>query len=425
MHVYFSGIGGVGIGPLAIIAKEAGHQVSGSDKQMSHHIKHLQDLDIKDVVIGQDSTSISQIHNNNPIDWLVYSSAVVRENLNPPELEFASQEGIRISKRDEFINEFLKQSNQKMIAVAGTHGKSTTTAMLVWLFKQLKIPVSYLIGAEISFGEMAHYNNQSKYFIYEADEYDHNFLSFAPEMSVITGIGYDHPDIYTTKEEYCKAFESFIGNSGNTIIWHADFEKLNSKLANNIQLLKKENLNPEINLPGRVNKLDAQLALSTLELMNLSDDLGPVQLINIFPGVMRRFEKISENIYSDYAHTPEKILGALQVAYESTNGNVIVVYEGLHNTRQHFIKSELKDLFKGIKKLYVVPSYLAREDESLELLTPEKLTKIIQNPSDTEPAKLNENLKKSISKHAKQGDLVLCLSAGGSGSLDEWLRHEF
>jgi UDP-N-acetylmuramate--alanine ligase len=113
------------------------------------------------------------------------------------------------------------------------------------------------------------------------------------------------------------------------------------------------------------------------------------------------------------------------MAHEVAGDNVVVVYEGLHNNRQHFIKNELQNLFEGTKKLYVVPSYLAREDESLEMLTPEKLCKIIQNPTECEPIGLNEKLKTAIKKHIEYGDLVLCLTAGGGGSLDEWLRKEF
>jgi UDP-N-acetylmuramate--alanine ligase len=147
--------------------------------------------------------------------------------------------------------------------------------------------------------------------------------------------------------------------------------------------------------------------------------------MNMFPGVSRRFESIADRIYSDYAHTPEKIRGAVQMAQEVAKNNVIVVYEGLHNSRQNFIREELINLFDGIKKLYVVPSYLAREDESLEMLTPEKLCEIIEKPNNREPVMLDENLKETILQHTKNGDLVLCLTAGGGGSLDEWLRSEF
>ncbi|MDO8266157.1 MAG: Mur ligase domain-containing protein, partial [Candidatus Saccharibacteria bacterium] len=154
MHLYFSGIGGTGIGPLALIAKQAGFKVSGSDKQNSDYIEYLKKHGIKDIKIGQTCAELETLHINNPVDWLIYSSSLVKENQNHPELTTASKLEIKTSKRDEFINFLLDKTNQKMIAIAGTHGKTTTTAMTIWVFKQLNIPVSYSVGAKLSFGDM-------------------------------------------------------------------------------------------------------------------------------------------------------------------------------------------------------------------------------------------------------------------------------
>jgi UDP-N-acetylmuramate--alanine ligase len=120
----------------------------------------------------------------------------------------------------------------------------------------------------------------------------------------------------------------------------------------------------------------------------------------------------------------EKIRGALQTAQEMAGDNVVVVYEGLHNTRQHFMleRGQFDHLFEGIHKLYWVPSYLAREDPSLEVLSPTRLierTGIIANAAELDAA-----LWSAITEAAKAGSLVLLLSAGGSGSLDEWARNQ-
>jgi UDP-N-acetylmuramate-alanine ligase len=149
--------------------------------------------------------------------------------------------------------------------------------------------------------------------------------------------------------------------------------------------------------------------------------------LDTFPGVARRFEQILPGLYTDYAHTPPKIRGALQLAHETAGENVVVVYEGLHNTRQHFIKADLKHLFDSAKQLYVVPSYLAREDKSLMLLTPEDLKQLLdpETQTRTEAAALNDALETNIRRHLADGDLVLCLTAGGGHSLDEWLRKTF
>ena len=427
MHIFFSAIGGTAIGPLALIAKQAGYQVSGSDKQDSDYIKYLRSHGIDNIHIGQSKEQIDQVNSKNPIDWYVYSSAVAIENPNSPEFQFVKEKHIKSTKRDQLLNHIIKEKNLKLIAIAGTHGKTTTTAMTIWVLKQLKIPVSYSVGAKIGFGEMGEFNPDAKYFVYEADEFDRNFLNFKPHISIISGIDYDHPDIYPTRDEYYQAFRQFINQSSTTYIWKEDATKLNINPSDKLFVLNKENCaSIAQRLPGKVNREDAQIVANALSRIEDSHDIKQLSdVLNEFPGVSRRFEKISQNIYSDYAHTPEKIRGAIQIAQELAGNNFVVVYEGLHNTRQHFIKQELKHLFDDAKITYIVPSYLAREDESLELLTPQKLAKHLANPDNAVPSELNDDLKTMISQHAKNGDLVLCLSAGGGGSLDEWLRREF
>lgn len=424
MHVFFSGIGGTAIGPLALIAKQAGYSVSGSDKQDSDYIDYLRSHGISSITIGQDEARIAAVHARTPIDWLVYSSAVAMENEDSPELAFCEAHGIRTSKRDEFLAEFLKQQNQQMIAIAGTHGKTTTTAMTVWTMQQLGLPLSYSVGAKLPFGPMGQFDPSARYFVYEADEYDKNFLAFHPVLSMITGIDWDHPDIYPTRESYYQAFQRFIMQSSRTAIWQQDAERLDLDAHDTITLLDEAS-DLGSTLTGKVNRQNAAVVAQALS--RLLDDHTAQELtdiLNAFPGVSRRFERISDSVYSDYAHTPEKIRGALQTAQEISE-KVVVVYEGLHNTRQHFIRGELRWLFDGVKRLYIVPSYRAREDESLEDLTPEKLAQLIDSEIPVEPTQLDNTLRAHIQDHVKDGDLVLCLSAGGGGSLDEWLRREF
>lgn len=428
MHIYFSGIGGAGIGPLAQIAHQAGYQVSGSDKQASSYLEYLKKHGITNIHIGQERDAIAAVHDKQPIDWYVYSSAVAIENPNAPELEFCREQHIKASKRDEFLNQILKDKQLKLIAIAGTHGKTTTTAMAVWLCQQLGLSISYLLPAKTSFAELGAYTEGSEYFIYEADEFDRNFLSFEPYLSIITGVDWDHPDIYPTREDYYAAFREFLEQSKQTIIWQADADRI--QLESYDYAIVLDDADPAITqstLPGLVNRQNAWEIANALQplLKKPADEL--LMHLNHFPGVSRRFEPIVPGLYTDYAHTPPKIRGALQLAQEVAGENVVVVYEGLHNTRQHFIKDELINLFDGVKKLYIVPSYLAREDQSLKLLTPDdlRLGLSAETQAVTEAVELNDALKSKIQAHLEAGDTVLCLTAGGGHSLDEWLRHEF
>jgi UDP-N-acetylmuramate--alanine ligase len=280
----------------------------------------------------------------------------------------------------------------------------------------------------LSFGDMGAYEPGSEYFLYEADEFDRNFLAFKPYISLITGIDWDHPDIYQTREDYNRAFADFIGQSEWTVLWGDDFKKAGVVAAANILVLdKNEQAIANVRLAGLVNRQNAFLVASGVSELVDKPVEELVELLGGFPGLSRRFEEIKAGLYTDYAHTPPKIAGALQLAHEVAGENVVVVYEGLHNTRQHFIAKELKNLFDSAKQLYIVPSYLAREDKSLKLLSPSDIKSLLSHDTQvrTEPAALDEGLKDKINKHLAEGDLVLCLSAGGGGSLDEWLRQTF
>jgi len=327
------------------------------------------------------------------------------------------------------LSYLLDAQDLKMIAVAGTHGKTTTTAMAVWLLKQLNIPISYSLAGNITFGEPALLDPKSKYFVYEADEFDRNFLSFHPYISLISGIDWDHPDIYPTRENYYDAFRTFLRQSEHAVLWNSDAERLALGPTHKYQVLDEDDnrIHEQLHLPGRVNRLDAWLVANGLR--KLTDEPLETLLDHLdrFPGVGRRFESLAPNLITDYAHTGPKIRGALQAAYEVAGDNVVVVYEGLHNTRQHFMKDELKHLFDGVKKLYIVPSYLAREDPNLPLLHPEDLKKLLDDgvKQRTATAKLDNDLQTAIRHHLDNGDLVLCITAGGGDSLDDWLRKHF
>jgi UDP-N-acetylmuramate--alanine ligase len=422
MHIYFSGIGGAGIGPLALIAHQAGYEVSGSDSQQSQYTSYLEKNGVK-LHIGQTKSQIEEEHAKNPIDWIVFSSAVFIVNPDSPELLFARENNIKISKRDEFLNQIISQKNLKLIAIAGTHGKTTTTSLVVWLFNQLKIPASYSVGAKLSFGPMGKYDKNSSYFIYECDEFDRNFLSFGPHLSIITVIDWDHHDIYPTKELYKQAFKQFIGQSKKTYILKRDNDYLDLPGGDNIQVVNQDDqIINSIVLPGLHNRQNALIAVKAI-----AEELGintreAINIANKFPGSSRRFERIADNIYTDYAHTPEEIQATIQLAREISD-NVVVAYEPLTDRRQHYMKDLYNGVFERAKKVYWLPSYLAREDPNIPVLTPEELIMSLNDKTKATPANKNDKLKYSLMEHAKNGDLVICMAGGGGHSLDEWARQ--
>jgi UDP-N-acetylmuramate--alanine ligase len=429
MHIYFSGIGGAGIGPLAQIAHQAGYAVSGSDKQDSQYIQYLAKHGITEVHVGQDREGIAEIHDRNPIDWFVYTSALPLENPDAPELVFCREQNIKMSKRDELLNQILTDKHLKMIAIAGTHGKTTTTALTTWLFKQLGEAASYLLPAKTTFAEMGEYDPQSKYFIYEADEFDRNFLAFEPAISLITGVSWDHHEIFPTREDYQAAFREFIDQSAHTFIWQEDADYLELEDDSGIHVLDSSDTHIDsIKLLGRYNRLDAWLAVQAAHKATGKPLAGLVEIADRFPGLSRRMEKISENLYSDYAHTPEKVRGAMSVAGEmaaESGQRLVVVYEPLTNRRQHYMLDAYGDCFNGADQLYWIPSYLAREDPAQRIIPPAELISHLADPSIAQPMERDEELKKTIQRHLEEGAMVVCMAGGGGNSLDDWLRKEF
>ncbi|HVV25623.1 MAG TPA: Mur ligase domain-containing protein [Candidatus Saccharimonadales bacterium] len=429
MHIYFSGIGGAGIGPLAQIAHQAGYQVSGSDKQDSQYLEYLKKHGIKDIHIGQTRAGIAKVHDARPIDWFVYTSALPLENPDAPELVFCREQDIKTSKRDELLNRILEEQKLKLVAIAGTHGKTTTTAMTVWLFKRLDVPVSYLLPAKTSFAEMGEFAKGSEYFIYEADEFDRNFLAFEPFVSIITGVSWDHHEIFPTREDYQDAFREFIEQSEWLEMWQDDADYLGLEQSDRQAVLDAgDPAIDKLKLTGRYNRLDAWLAVKAARQLTRKPLAEIVDLVNQFPGLSRRMEKIAPNLYSDYAHTPEKIRGAMSVATEMAaerGQNVVVVYEPLTDRRQHYMIDAYQDCFDGAAKLYWLPSYLAREDPQQRVIPPIELIMHLSDPSIAEAAERNAHLKHVIERHLKAGDMVVAMAGGGGGSLDDWLRAEF
>lgn len=426
MHIYFSGIGGAGIGPLAQIAHQAGYQVSGSDQQSSSYIGYLKKHGIHDIHVGQTVEAITRLHDKKPIDWLVHSSALSPDH---PEIAFCRAQNIRTTKRDELLNRIIEDKQLNLVAVAGTHGKTTTTAMVVWLFKQLGLPVSYSLGAKISFGDMGHYDPGSKYFVYEADEFDRNFLAFEPEIALITGVSWDHHEIFPTREDYQAAFNEFIEQSRHSFVWDddADYLRLGDKAGVTVLDSNHQDIDA-INLAGRYNRMDAWLAINAVKPISQAETAKYIEVMGEFPGLSRRMEKIVPNLYSDYAHTPEKIRGAMSAATEIAQAGrqkLVVIYEPLTNRRQHYMIDDYKNCFAGADKVYWIPSYLAREDPDQRVIEPSEMIKHLSDPAIARPMTRGAELKARVQQHLDAGDMVVGMAGGGGGSLDDWLRDKF
>ncbi|MDO4872412.1 MAG: Mur ligase domain-containing protein [bacterium] len=428
MNIYLSGIGGVGIGALAEIAQSAGHTVFGSDQKSSPMSKNLEKIGVEIEYGAQDGNFLKQKFIENGVDWFVYTAALPP---NHPEILAAQDLGIKISKRDELLNEIIQEKGLKLIAISGTHGKTTATGMAIWAFQQLGIPVSWSVGATLSFGKSGFFDPKSKFFIYEADEFDRNFLNFTPAISLITSIDRDHTDIYKTEQEYFEAFVQFAAQSDFVIAWRDQHAEIFEKIHNKVILQKSE---PEISLAGEHNRKNATLVLEALDYLAETENLGgeelherAIEALNNFPGTDRRFEKINANIFSDYGHHPIEIRSTLELAREVAQKNnfsgVALIYQPHQNVRQVEIQAEYTpEIFENADEVLWLPTFLSRENPELQILTPAELSKQIFEKTEffeIEGA-ASEKLRKRIEELEKQNRLILAMSAG---SLDAWIRQ--
>ena len=404
MKIYISGILGPGMGPLALMAKDAGISVCGSDEERGVIYDELVEAGIE-VYVGEQDGKFLQEKLAEGVDWFVYTSALP---VGHKELMLALESDIKVTKRDELTEFLVQKLGLKMVAVAGTHGKTTTTAMIVWAALKLGLPVAYLVGTTLGFAPSGSYKKGDKFFVYEADEYDRNFLKFHPWLSVLVSVTYDHPDIYKTREEYVEAFEQFKSQSEHVFETQVDADKFDKVV-------------------GAARREDAGFA--TEALMKMEPSLSRekvIEIINEFPGVGRRFERLEDGVYSDYAHNPEEVAATMEIAQEEIKlrgkKGVVALYQPHQNERQYEFKDDYKDVFLKADKILWLPTCLVREKAGLPILSREELTAGITNKDDIIMVEMNDELVKLIRKFQKEGYIVVLMSVGTAGL---WLREHF
>ena len=409
MRVYISGISGVAMGPLALGAKSLGMEVFGSDLHEGLVTKELRKNGIEVSIGEQDGEFLrKKVAEPGGVDWYVHTSAVRPGN---KELATAQELGLKASKRDEFIENLVRENGLKMVGVAGTHGKTTTTAGILWLCLKLELPVSWLMGSTLGFAEAGKFVPGAKYLIYEADEYDRNFLAYHPWLAVIPSVTYDHADIYKTEEEYKAAFAQFIRQSRKTIT--------------------ETKLTERIKLAGKVRRFDLALAVEAVKEIAREEGLDVseeklIELMNEFPGVVRRMERLCDGLYTDYAHHPEEVAATIEIAREemelTKKRGLVVAYAPLQNARQYDVINDYHDIFMGVDKLFWLPTTLLREIEGQRVILPIEFIEKLDNPEIAEVADYDEKFYLRVKEYLEQGYLVAFLS-GGAG--DDWMRERF
>lgn len=453
-HIHFIGIGGSGLSAIARLLLESGnYTVSGSDRAPSP-------LALSLVTAGARLFTGHHPRNIQGANLVVRSSAIPDDN---PEVQAALQAGIPVLKRSDFLGRLMQ--NHTGIAIAGTHGKTTTTAMIAWMLVKLGQDPSYIIGGiSKDLGTNAH-AGQGSAFVIEADEYDRMFLGLLPDIIVVTNLEHDHPDLFPTLVDYRQAFVEFVQllKPAGILLSCMD-DAVSASLVPEVPSGSHPftyGINPQANyiarsitasrdglysfdayfqavggkpvylahialgIPGEYNVQNALAALAVAHQLGLSLDLC-ARALEMFSGTGRRFDILGEPggiaIIDDYAHHPTQIRSTLSAAQARYPGRRIwAVWQPHTYTRTEVLMAEYVEAFKDADQVIVTEVYAAREKNNG--FTAATVVKRMKHPAARFIPTLDEAAA-YLMQNIRSGDVVLVLSAGDADQISARLLDE-
>ena len=357
-RLHLIGIGGAGMSGLALVCHELGAIVSGSDRADSSYMERLRAAGLAPAV-GHDAANLPEGAE------VIVSTAIDDDN---PELRLAHERGLGVRHRGELLAELC--ARKRLIAIAGTHGKTTTTAMLVWALREIGADPAFFIGGEVpGLGPEGTVGNAGwgagEWVVAEADESDASFLELAPEIAVITNIEMDHHSRWGSMAELRAAFEKFIATAEKAIL--PDHEVYVEPLIGVKHAFGPLAPGPRelaLAVPGAHNVLNARAALAAAELAGFDLDAIAAALGG-FPGVHRRLELKGERdgarIYDDYAHHPTEVRAALGALREMSPARLIAVFQPHLYSRTKALAEQFGAALALADEVAVLDVYPARE----------------------------------------------------------------
>lgn len=445
-HIHLIGIGGTGISSIARVLLEKGYIVSGSDRLLSTLALDLRESGAT-VFEGHAASNIEGA------DIVVRSSAVPDDN---PEVEAARAAGIPVLKRSEFLGNLM--SDHIGIAVAGTHGKTTTTTMMAWVLYRLDLDPSYIVGGvSKNLGNNAH-AGLGKYFVVEADEYDHMFLGLHPRIEVITNVEYDHPDCYPTPADYRSAFDQFVSRlqTGGILVanyddhscshleknlpagtkmvtcglrpgtdYRAENIRVNSIGGTTFEVLYRNPVGEadtlttvSLQIPGEHNVRNALQIIAALHQLELPVREAAQSLAE-FKGTGRRFDILGEingiTVIDDYAHHPTKIRATLEAARSRfPDRRLVAVWQPHTYSRTQTLAEQFIQSLSKADLVLVTEVYAAREKP--DGFSSKELVDRMQNPQAVFTATISE-ASDFLINHLRPGDVLVVLSAGDADQI--------
>ena len=428
-HVHFVGIGGIGMSGLARILSSWGYRVTGTDAFPSELISLLQSERIN-VAIGHSDTA-----NAATADLIVATAALRDTN---PELHAAKANGVRVIKRAELLG--MLANARTCVAVAGSHGKSTTSGMLVSALTTLGQDPSYAVGAVVGTTGVNAAPGGGPAMVVEADEYDYSFLWLRPDFAVITNVDYDHPDLFPDQATYDRAFVRFVRGMkpGCVLVLNRDdpgVQRVEPNLrANNARVVTVgegdgadwridsagvtapdgRSVALELQAPGHHNVVNAACALAVLDAMGM-ELVASARALGTFTGVGRRFDLKGEAagiiVIDDYAHHPLEIEATIAAARERyPDRRCIAAFQPHTYSRTKALLDPFATALSRADVAMVLDIYPARETDTLGVTSHDILRRI---PGDMALAGGKPvDAVTRLADIAQADDVVLTMGAG-------------
>lgn len=409
-RVHFVGIGGIGMSALARLCHHEGKGVTGTnDNPSPQTLDALREMGIS---ISLDTTVLPEA------DLYVYSEAW--HNLNPALLKKAFDSGIPT------INYFgalgMVANEYYLIAVAGSHGKTTTTAMIIDILEEAGLDPSGVVGSLRAKTKSNYRAGKSKYFVVEACEYKRDFLSLTPDVLVITNIEHEHVDYYKSLKDVQDAFAEFAGQvrEGGVVIVNFGGQNIAPILegvrAKVIDYGKYFDPTLKLTMPGIHNQMDAAAAKAVA--LSVGVDAGVAkQALENFAGTWRRFEYKGEvsgaKVYDDYGHHPTEITATIRGARELyPERKLTLVFQSHTYSRTHELFDNFVDALSLADMTYILPIYAAREENESEVSHTMLADAVIKKGMSALALQTFDDAVAHITATASEKDLILVMGAG-------------
>ena len=364
-RLHFIGVGGAGMSGLALVCANLGATVTGSDRSDSSYMERLREAGL-DPIIGHAAANLPTGAE------VVVSTAIGADN---PELALARERGIEPIHRGALLAELCAE--KRLIAIAGTHGKTTTTAMAAWALRAIGADPAFFVGGEVPGlgpdGAAANAGwGEGEWVLAEADESDASFLDLRPEVAVVTNVEMDHHARWGSLAELHGAFRQFLAPAAAAVL-PADGGLDDLAAGKRVLGFDAEEPGPgelALAVPGAHNRANARAAIAAIELAGL--DAGAAALaLGDFPGVRRRLElkgtRDGTRIYDDYAHHPTEVRAALAALRELGPDRLIAVFQPHLYSRTKALATEFGAALALADEVAVLDVYPAREQPVGEL----------------------------------------------------------